>query len=70
MIMERITVKGEKKLAARLDVHVNTVRKWKNGGILDRAMLSRYGRITIYDLEIVYECLNYSRVRAGRRSAV
>lgn len=62
----RETITGNKRLAAILNVHYNTVTKWKKLGVLDNAILSNFGRIIIYDLEKVYQCLNYKRVTVGR----
>ncbi len=68
--MERITIRGNRALAEKLGVHFTTVQKWRSLGILAPATLSEFGRVIIYDLEKVYECLNYHTVKRGRRAAV
>lgn len=65
--MERETIRGNKALAKRLDVSECTVRSWRRKGILRQATLVDYGRVIIYDLEKVYECLHYSPVKVGRK---
>lgn len=62
----RETITGNKTLAKVLGVHENSVSKWKKSGVLDNAILSNFGRITIYDLEMVYVCLNHKKATAGR----
>lgn len=57
----RETVTGNRNLAIALNVHRNTVNKWKRQGILNNAILSQIGRIIIYDIEKVYQCLNYKK---------
>lgn len=68
--MERTIIRGNRKLADELGVHFNTVQKWRSSGILDPATVSEYGRVIIYDLEKVLECLHHKPVKAGRRAAV
>lgn len=52
-------IRGNKNLAKKLKVSERTVGSWRQRGILDKAMLSYYGRVIFYDLDKVYECLNY-----------
>lgn len=68
--MERTTIRGNKALAEKLGVHFNTVQKWRSQGTLKPATLSEYGRVIIYDLDKVYECLNHRPVKQGRRAVV
>lgn len=62
----RETIIGNKALAKQIGVHFQTVGRWKKSGVLNSAILSEYGRIIIYDLDKVYQCLNYKPVAAGR----
>lgn len=62
----RETITGNKALAHRLGVSDRTVTNWRKRGILEAAILSYYGHIIIYDLEKVYQCLNYKIPTAGR----
>lgn len=59
--MKRMTIKGNKALAAELCVSQWTIWNWKASGILDRAIISEFRRTIIYDLEKVYECLNHNK---------
>ena len=59
--MKRITIKGNKALAAELGVSRWTISMWKTSGVLDKAILSEFRRTIIYDLERVYECLNHKK---------
>ena len=68
--MERTTVRGNKALAEKLGVHSNTVVNWKRNGVLTKAILSEFGRVIIYDLDKVFECLNHTPVKRGRRAAI
>lgn len=68
--MERTTIRGNRALADKLGVHFNTVQKWRNQGTLKPATLCEYGRVIIYDLDKVYECLNHQPVKRGRRAAI
>ncbi len=68
--MEKITIRGNKALAAKLGVSPWTVCKWRKSGILKPATLSEFGRVIIYELDKVYECLNHRPVKQGRRVAV
>lgn len=52
-------IRGNKELAKRLQVSERTIGSWRQRGILDAATLSYYGRVIVYDLDKVYECLNY-----------
>lgn len=70
MSIARNVIRGSKALAEKLSVSQETVRKWRKSGILAPATLSDYGRVIIYDLDKVYECLNYRKGSGGRRSAV
>lgn len=60
------TITTTKALAAHLGVSRATVHKWKKSGILDKAILSQYGRIIIYDLDKIYTCLNHRPPAKGR----
>ncbi len=51
-------IKGNRRLAKALGVHYTTVQKWKSSGRLNKAILIQWGRVIIYDLEKVFECLN------------
>ena len=62
----RTTITGNRNLARTLGVHWQTVHNWRKSGILKPATLSDYGRIIIYDLDKVYECLNHKKVQPGR----
>lgn len=53
------TVTGNKRLAEALNVSLRTIGNWRQRGILDKAVISYYGKIIIYDLDKVYQCLNY-----------
>lgn len=66
--MDRTTIRGSKALAAKLGVSQETIRKWRRDGVLAQATLSDFGRVIIYDLGKVYECLNYPRPKQGRRA--
>ncbi len=68
--MERTTVTGNKALAEKLGVSSRTVHNWRSSGVLHSATIADYGRIIIYDLDKVYECLHHRPVRQGRRAAV
>ena len=68
--MERTTVRGNRALADKLGVHFNTVQNWRKNGVLAPAILSEFGRIIIYDLDKVFECLNHTPVKRGRRAAL
>lgn len=58
-IMARETVTGVKALAERLGVHRCTVHRWMKQGVLKRAILSHFRKIVIFDIEMVYKCLNH-----------
>ena len=68
--MERTTIRGNRSLAERLGVHFTTVQKWRRQGILAPATISEFGRVIIYDLDKVFECLNHTPVKRGRRAAI
>lgn len=68
--MERTTIRGNKALANALGVHYMTIQGWRKKKVLDPAILVEYGRVIIYDLEKVYECLRHSKVKQGRRAAI
>lgn len=59
--MTRTTIKGNKELAKVLNVSPWTIWNWKTSGILDKAVLSCFRKTIIYDLDKVYECLNYKK---------
>ncbi len=63
-------IRGNKALAEKLGVNVMTVQKWRNDGILSSAVLADYGRVIIYDLDKVHNCLRHRPVKQGRRAAV
>lgn len=65
--MERTLITGNKALAERLGVSPVTVWHWRKAGVLAQATLSDFGRTIIYDLEKVFECLNHTPVKRGRR---
>lgn len=60
------TIKGHNNLAAELGVSPRTVQRWNASGILAPAVLSRYGRVVIYDLDKVFECLNHQTMHQHR----
>ena len=68
--MERTIVRGNKELAKTLGVHHQTVQGWRNKGLLKNATVAEYGRVILYDLGKVLECLNHKQVKRGRRVAV
>lgn len=68
--MERVTVKGNRALADKLGVHYMTVQNWRKRGVLTPATIAEFGRVIIYDLEKVYECLHHTTVKRGRRAAI
>lgn len=59
--MKRMTITGNKALAAEIGVSPWTISTWKTSGVLDKAILSEFRRTIIYDLEKVYECLNHKK---------
>ena len=61
--MERVYIRGNKALAAKLGVSTRTVSTWRERGITDDAVVSHYGRVIIYDLDKVLCCLNYNYKR-------
>lgn len=69
-IMERTIIRGNKALAEKLGVTEKTVGNWRRAGVLSPATLSDFGRVIIYDLEKVFECLNHQKVKPGRRAAI
>ncbi len=68
MTMERTTVRGNRELAKMLGVHYMTVQSWRNKGILAPATIAEYGRVIIYDLDKVFECLHHKPAKPGRRA--
>lgn len=70
MIMERTIVRGNTALAEKLGVSLATVKIWRRRGVLKSATVADYGRVIIYDLDKVLECLHHRPVKAGRRAAV
>lgn len=59
-------MKGCKNLAARLGVCEWTVKQWRKRGVLDAATLADFGRVIIFDMEKVYECLHHRTAKPGR----
>ena len=59
-------VRGNKGLAAKLKVSVGTVQRWKNDGLLEKAVICEYGRVIIYDLNKAKDCIKYMPLKAGR----
>ncbi len=57
-------IRGNKALAEILHVHVNTIVNWRKRGVLKRAMIIDCGRVLVYDLSMVRECL---RIQPGTR---
>ena len=47
-----------------------TVQNWRKSGVLTPATIAEFGRVIIYDLEKVYECLHHTTVKRGRRAAI
>lgn len=66
----RTIIKGNNGLARELGVHCKTVQGWRKKGILAKATVAEYGRVILYDLELVLECLHHQPVKAGRKAAV
>lgn len=64
--MGKELVKGNKGLAARLGVHVQTVLNWRRSGVLEAATVVDYGRTIVYDLDKVGECLRHRTAKPGR----
>ncbi len=67
MTMARTTIRGSKALAAELMVSQETVRKWRREGLLEPATLVDIRRVIIYDLELVYQCLNNRMLMKQRK---
>ncbi len=65
--MARTTIRGSKALAAELMVSQETVRKWRREGLLEPATLVDIRRVIIYDLELVYQCLNNRMLMKQRK---
>lgn len=65
-----IHVKGNIKLAEALGVHKMTIQKWKKEGLLNDAMVVNFRRTIIYDLDKVYQCLQYKPLTKGRKKAI
>lgn len=70
MTMEKELVRGNKALAQKLGVHFMTVQKWRRKGILNDATVADLGRVIIYDMNKVLDCLHNMQVKRGRRAAV
>ncbi|MBD5223622.1 MAG: DUF3853 family protein [Bacteroidales bacterium] len=66
--MERTIIKGNKGLAEKLGVHFNTVLNWRKSGLLKAATIADYGRVILYDFDLVLECLRHTPVKQGRRA--
>lgn len=52
-------IKGNKALAVILDVHPNTITRWRRQGRLDSAVVADTGRTIIYDLNKVLQSLKH-----------
>lgn len=68
--MERTLVNGNKALAEKLSVSTKTIYNWKKSGILESSIVANFGRTIIYDLDKVFDCLQYHTVKPGRRAAI
>lgn len=55
--MERTIIRGNKALAKELGVSERTVVSWKSKRILDKGIIAERGRIILYDLDKVLDCL-------------
>lgn len=64
--MKRELIRGNSRLAARLGVHRNTVTAWRAGGLLAPAIVAECGRVIVYDLGKVQECLTMKPRKPGR----
>lgn len=60
--MARELIRGNGRLAERLGVTKRTVATWRKKGVLDAGTVSYFGRVIIYDLDKVLECLNHRSV--------
>ena len=67
MTMNRTIIRGNKALADKLGVTQRTICNLRRAGVLAPATLSDFGKIIIYDLDKVFECLNHKKVKPGRR---
>lgn len=65
--MARTIIRGNTRLAETLGVHRKTVDGWRKKGVLDAATIAEYGRIILYDLDLVLECLHHKKVKPGRK---
>ena len=68
MAEQKIIIRGNKKLAEHLGVHHQTVQAWRRKGLLAKATVAEYGRIILYDLNRVLDCLQYPPARPGRKA--
>ena len=59
-------ITGVHRLAKALDVSHTTVYGWRRKGVLDAATVAEYGRIIIFDLEKVLQCLHHTKAKPGR----
>lgn len=64
--MARDIVRGNKALAERLGVSLATIAKWRQTGLIDNGVAAEYGRVIIYDVDMVLNCLKYRTVKPGR----
>lgn len=63
-------IRGNRTLAKVLGVHYMTVQNWRKNGVLKKGTVAEYGKVIIYDLDKVLECLHHTTVKRGRRAAV
>lgn len=66
-VQEKKFVRGNKALAEYLGVSPLTVCEWKGKGLLDDAIKAEYGRVIIYDVEKVMNCLKHGKLKPGRK---
>lgn len=61
-------ITGNKALAVRLGVGRTTIQAWRRKNLLSSAELCNCGRVIIYDLNKVFECLQQvnGKVTKGR----
>lgn len=59
-------VHGNKGLAEIIGVTHNTISRWKNMGLLNRAIVVERHNVIRYDLDKALECLNGRRILARK----
>ncbi|MCM1369854.1 MAG: hypothetical protein NC204_05720 [Candidatus Amulumruptor caecigallinarius] len=54
-------IKGNRGLAEALNVHYNTIGRWRKEGLLSSAIVVELGRTVRYDLDLVKQALTYRK---------